>query len=487
MYQSIDTQPRSRLAVILVSGLLAIVMLLTMFQTIMAQSREPEPRPPDLGTSEKTVDDATAYPGQTLLYTILISNSGNQPATAVELTDTLPAELDYVPGSLSVAGSVGNYGVANGVITWTGVVNNNAQIEISFSAQLTATLVGGTVVTNTAQITGSGTLIEVSAATTVVTDTDSTVYLPIVYKAPPAAVLNLIGRPTPANEWTLSWSISDPTYVTGYEIQEDHTPAFTNPTVINVGQVTTYNRTRTPGFNNVYYYRLRPVGAWGVGDWSNTRAVVGAYEDQFSNPNSGWAIRRQDTDSVINDLFYSNGHLVMRTLSRWDYMLTAPMAPAPQGPYLIEARMRFVGVDNLHSYGFVFGGDWDGTPCPNNAYSSCFNQYYRLNVLWYGSPDRLRIQLKRIDYHDPVDNAGRGVDLIAFTDVAVIPPPADYQTWAVEVNPSGLIRVFVNGNLVGQATDATYIHRPYFGTFASVDEYTGLRAEVDWYRVLILP
>ena len=53
--------------------------------------------------------------------------------------------------------------------------------------------------------------------------------------------------------------------------------------------------------------------------------------------------------------------------------------------------------------------------------------------------------------------------------------------------PSGLIKLFVNGNFVAEVVDSTYIDRPFFGAFSAVDEYTGLEAEFDWYKATILP
>jgi hypothetical protein len=148
--------------------------------------------------------------------------------------------------------------------------------------------------------------------------------------------------------------------------------------------------------------------------------------------------------------------------------------------------MRLEGVDNLQSYGIVFGGDWDGTDCPNSNYSSCFNRYYRLLAVWFGADNEMKYQLKRIDSHDPFNNHGRGTELIPFTEVLVNSPSEGYQTWAVELFPNGDIKIFVNGNLIGQTNDTVLLNEPFFGAFSSTDEYTGLQAQFDYFSVVRL-
>ncbi|MCZ7668403.1 MAG: hypothetical protein M5U34_15025 [Chloroflexi bacterium] len=99
----------------------------------------------------------------------------------------------------------------------------------------------------------------------------------------------------------------------------------------------------------------------------------------------------------------------------------------------------------------------------------------------------MKYDLKRIDYHDPRNNAGRGDTLISTREVDVNSPAEGYQNWAVEVSPAGKIKIFVNGGLVGETTDTRYIGSPYFGSFSSTDEYNGLEAYFDWYESTALP
>jgi hypothetical protein len=347
---------------------------------------------------------------------------------------------------------------------------------------------GGETVTNTAEIGYNSAVIERSAVTTIITDTFA--FLPLIsHPVPmPSVVLNSIGRPNSSNSWTVSWGISDETYVTGYELQEANNAAFTGATTVNTNVGTTSSvRTKPLTVNNLYYYRVRAVGDFGATDWSNVQQIRGGYRDDFNDPSTGWTMRRQDTDTVINDSFYRNGNLVLEMDSSYDYQIVSSLAPAPAPPYQVETRVRLVGVDNLHSYGLIFGGDWNGQPCPNDDYSSCFNNYYRLNVIWSGNlDDRLTIQLKRIDFHDPDDNVGRGVDLISATTVSVPAPAQGYQTWAFKVYANGVIRLFLNGNQIYEVFDTNYHTNPYFGAFSSTDEYNGLEAEFDYFQASFL-
>ena len=55
--------------------------------------------------STKTVTPTLASPGATLLYTIFVTNSGVAPGTNVVVTDLLPLETSYVPGSITGLGA----------------------------------------------------------------------------------------------------------------------------------------------------------------------------------------------------------------------------------------------------------------------------------------------------------------------------------------------------------------------------------------------
>jgi uncharacterized repeat protein (TIGR01451 family) len=92
---------------------------------------------PDLSPSEKRVSSAAVSPGQVLTYTILVKNAGRGPAM-VALTDTLPSEVVYVPGS-AWAGSGGPavYDDSTHRLTWSGHVPVNGMATIRFAVRAT--------------------------------------------------------------------------------------------------------------------------------------------------------------------------------------------------------------------------------------------------------------------------------------------------------------------------------------------------------------
>ena len=128
---------------------------------------------PDLQVT-KTDGRASAQPGQTLTYTLTISNVGNQGATGVILTDTLPANTTFVSAS---DGGV----FAAGVVTWNiGSLAAGASVTRLVAVQVnTAVPAGVTSITNTATATDDGTNgLDPTPADNTATDTDTLVAAP---------------------------------------------------------------------------------------------------------------------------------------------------------------------------------------------------------------------------------------------------------------------------------------------------------------------
>ncbi len=88
---------------------------------------------PDLSTSTKSVEDLNGggvAPGDTLEYTIVITNTGDGPAFDVVMNDQIPAGVTYVPGSIQITAGPemggksdipnddqGEYAAATGTVT----------------------------------------------------------------------------------------------------------------------------------------------------------------------------------------------------------------------------------------------------------------------------------------------------------------------------------------------------------------------------------
>lgn len=130
---------------------------------------------PDLSSSSKVSNNSTPAVGEVVTYTITLQNSGAPLTETVLLTDTLPAELLYQPGSLTA--DFGTPDDTNApMLTWSGTPGTQANITITYAATVvepTAQLV-----TNTAVIDdGLGSQWSVSAQIIV---NGQTIHLPLV-------------------------------------------------------------------------------------------------------------------------------------------------------------------------------------------------------------------------------------------------------------------------------------------------------------------
>ncbi len=471
-----------------------LLALLFTFAVVQALTASGEGVPlPDLTPSTKIVDQAEAAPGSALTYTVMLSNTGVVSATDVMVTDTLPVSLTMVPASLVVTPDLGQYDANTGVITWTGTISPSSEIMLQFSAMLTDTLSPGTYVTNTVQIATTGSVITREAGTLIVSDvTTTTIFLPVVYKSVPPPDLSA-SRPTNANTWDLSWTV-DFAGVTKYELQESQDPSFSSYTSTELNQVT-YQASKQASFNNDYYYRVRAFVGDAVGAWSNVVHVLGNYRDDFNDSTSNWMPVRRMTYLEETEARYGTGNeagnLIIIVGDRWDWMIASPLQEAPPVPYEIEYRTRVHDASNLVSGGMVFGGDWNGEPCPEygNVYQTdnCFNHFYNFNFIFYGPLKLLHEQVNSLVWCPSC--MGSPLKRIGPTDV-VDPvltngPSLEWHTYRYEVRSDG-VDFYLDGNFKAHFSDTTWINEPYFGVFASTDEYKPSIWFFDYFSVTYL-
>jgi uncharacterized repeat protein (TIGR01451 family) len=485
------------LASLLLSGLLFLLLApVLLAEEIVAEEAALEA----VFTASKEVDNAEAVAGSTLQYNIVISYTGS--FTPVTVVDALPAGLTYQPGSLAVSPPGGTYGESGGVITWTGAINFGAPVTLSFRGDLDSELEVGDVITNTVAVTATETseLMTSSAVTLIVAEpVTQTVYLPLIAKSLPAVTLNPITRPNSNNQWNISWTVAG-AGISGYTLEESQTADFTAVTTHDIGPDTTaVQATRTPSFHNEYYYRVRAYSPGIVGPWSNVQSVVGAYRDDFNDHSSGWAIRRTTFIEKVQSWYesYNNGQdnrLILRVEDSWDWGITSPLKKAPAVPYVIEHRSEIANLGNLVSHGTVFGGDWNGQPCPDWSsvegvyqHTNCFNHFYNANTIWYG---QLKLVFERVDYLNWCPACGGSpmkrltTDENSWFQVGLIPNvnPHGANVYRIEVRDTGL-RFFANGQQYAQTSDATWVNSPYFGIFGSTDEYSNSTWRVEYFQV----
>ncbi|MCL4263250.1 MAG: hypothetical protein KJ069_08545 [Anaerolineae bacterium] len=433
------------------------------------------------------------YPGNTVSYMLVLSNTG-------DITDTydITFTADW------------DTHVSTTVITLTAGTGTHIHVDVdipgtadegdSDTAVLTATSQGH--ITTTASI----------SLTTLVQD--SVIHLPIILKPvpPPSGAPTLSAtRPNSSNHWQMNWTLDNYPYLSGYELQESQDATFaTGVNTIPLGNVNTHLiNTHQPSPNNVYFYRIRALGGGESGPWSNVVQVVSAYYDEFDNNQTGWSgptlkegLRRLTFLEEI-DVFYEiqqgNYWLILRVEDSWDWAIASPMKPAPTVPYSIEFRSRPANLGNLVSHGVVFGGDWDGEACPDwstllglYAHTNCFNHFYNTNLIWY-SDNNARLLWERVDElvycptcgGSPLKRLG---DIDENNIVELTYNASDWNDYRVEVRQTE-IRFFVNNDLrfvyntQNDPGAMNWVNGPYFGVFASTDEYSNSTGRYEYIRV----
>ncbi len=487
---------RSRYWLLLASLIVAGWLVLTITQALRAY--EAALLPPDLSQSTKTVDKSVAKVGSTLEYQIAVKNTGNEFAIA-SVTDTLPAELAYVSGSLVVENGGSNWGADGNVISWHGTINDGDQVNITFRATISDGVAVDTVITNTANIYLEGQEAPVAAPSATTTVVESVVpdrlraYLPIVYKGLPQPHLNPISRPTKDNTWTVNWNSVNVSSVTSYEIQEANNAEFNNATIFNVGLTRARTFSHSRSFNNVYYYRVRALIGLQQGPWSNVQVIAADYFDDFVNGTSGWAMRRTSAESSAEwELAYrTDGVLQIIVKDTNEYVLASPLRMMPDLPVNFETEASFNEFNNTpisdrQAFAIIFGADWDGTACPNADYSSCFTNYYRLRFRWRdGTKDFWEYRLDWVKGHDSSDEPI--VDtLIDWNQIKLNINPNSWNEVDVRVETDGDIKISIRDERVGQVRHDRIALQgigKYFGLEVSVKDKANARVKFPYLKV----
>ena len=192
-----------------------------------------------------------------------------------------------------------------------------------------------------------------------------------------------------------------------------------------------------------------------------------------------------------------NGSLYTYLWGRYDEMQVSPLQEGPTVPYTVIARVMILNetIDGYpytpkgeQAYGILFGAN-NGTPCPADRSTlkgtGCLSHYYRVLVAYDMGTGAYQWSLKRIDYHDP-NNGGKGDGKTLLDWRAVKPGDAlGWNEWKITVtnDSSKNIKVYLNGNLIGEATDLTYVNERYFGTMMVSPAFGQAGAKWDWFKV----
>jgi uncharacterized repeat protein (TIGR01451 family) len=106
---------------------------------------------PDLSSSQKRSSSPNADPGDVVTYTVLLHNTSGPSDHTAFLTDTIPAGLGYIAGSLTATqGTVDE--TQNPVLRWHGILSPTPQITVTYRVTPTG-LVTGSII-NRAHLAG---------------------------------------------------------------------------------------------------------------------------------------------------------------------------------------------------------------------------------------------------------------------------------------------------------------------------------------------
>jgi uncharacterized repeat protein (TIGR01451 family) len=334
-----------------------------------------------------------------LTYTVHIQNTGDGDAETVWMSDELPAMVTYVTDSLTA--TMGSFGEAGGVITWNATLGPAGTLllpdgegaAITFTVKISPELTQNILITNTAEITGAGTLVKAQADAWAMSRFD--VYLPLVFKRwppiPYKPILYDIGPiPEGTNDYAVRWSHDhDDVTVISYTLQEATDAGFTqlvtNMTISHTPTVTEYEQLFTDKPDGSYYYRVQAHNNYGKGAWSDARSVrvFAVYYDDFSNTGSGWPDDRgkiKDKSGTFHGYWYRGYrdgdyrlYVEDATCLTCDWFIQ-PQALAPYTPptdkYCVETRMRFERAHYWANMGLIFGADEGG----NTLYAVCLSR-----------------------------------------------------------------------------------------------------------------
>jgi uncharacterized repeat protein (TIGR01451 family) len=311
-----------------------------------------------LDGSTKSVAPDAIYAGDTVTFTIVLSNSSLSDVSATVI-DPRPTGLSFLSGT-----GPGTLILSTDAITWTGNVTAQQSVSFSFQARADSSLAGGTLITNTAVISDGVNSLERSATLNIL----ARVYFPIIMQRwppiPYPVVLNPIDNAGYGSDYIVTWQAAE--LATSYILQEDDNNGFSSPQEYDMGAALSQAFTDKPGGR--YYYRVRGVNTWGYGDWSNIEStLVGYFSDDFSNSASGWRIAHDSlyTLGYINGWysiyvpldFRGGGHV-----DSWfdQPAVLAPMQPPSGSDYCVSVDTYFASTPGWwEQHSLIFGASAD--------------------------------------------------------------------------------------------------------------------------------
>jgi uncharacterized repeat protein (TIGR01451 family) len=133
--------------------------------------------------SSMDVNGGTLVPGDTISYTIVVSNTGTANATGGVISDSVPVNTTFVPGSINLSPS----GSGTKGTTPPGLVNNlsigaGQSITVRYAVTVNTPLPDQTKIVNTASVTSSEVSVAASSSVTNTVTSNQVIYLPLIQK-----------------------------------------------------------------------------------------------------------------------------------------------------------------------------------------------------------------------------------------------------------------------------------------------------------------
>lgn len=145
----------------------------------------------------KAVNKTTAAPGETLTYTITVTNNTSDAVT-LNVIDTLPQNITVDEATIS---NGGRYNSAERAISWSVELSTKGNLELSFEATIDADFAGDVIAANHVQTTFND----------VVYDADSdSVEINRPVEMPAKVVVNFVGIDTLPESYTITGDATNP-------------------------------------------------------------------------------------------------------------------------------------------------------------------------------------------------------------------------------------------------------------------------------------
>jgi hypothetical protein len=221
------------------------------------------------------------------------------------------------------------------------------------------------------------------------------------------------------------------------------------------------------------------------------------YETQFTDTISPWhASYWSENNSYIlehNADCDDNrcGFLELTVEDSAAFVLVSPTLVSKKPPYTVETRALIKDKQDGDKYSLVWGGSWNGAPCPQPDLSSCFNEYYELRVRYriVSKEPFLEYRLMKVTGHDS-SNQPEGDILIDWEKVKDI-NPAGWVKWSVDYEADGKMTVYAEDDSgsgsqkLGSSSSSAFADNPFFGLIVKTDndDNTKTRVKFDIFRI----